>query len=198
MKPDRVTDEDGEIVSFESSALITEDYASKLGLTTPSEAVGTVIRQVNRNRDVRFRIIGIVRPVEFNSGYGESQTDLFFLKDPDNWIGRNSKLIARLDSAEISRTLPAIDAVWSRIESDFPIRRWFLDERYEVFYRQSQRLTLMFQTSIGVAVVVSAMGLFGVSAFSAHRRTKEVGVRKANGAATVELLPNCWTGSGVI
>lgn len=194
MTPTAERDADGNITSSETSALITEGFAKKLGVTDPQDVLGTSLKYGGSPIDIRRRIIGIVKPVEFNSGFSESETDVFFLKSVEKWgettawHGKSSKLIVRIDGADIPAILSAIDAEWAQVESDFIIRRWFLDERFETLYRQSERQSDLFRVGILVAVVVSAMGLFGLAAFSVQRRTKEVGVRKANGATTLQLI----------
>ncbi len=194
MTPTTERDADGTIVSDQTFVLVTETFTKKLGLADPADAVGTELRFSESSADVRRRIIGVVEPVEFSSGFTESQADIFFLKDVERWNetnawhGRASKLIVRIDGTNVLATLAEIDSKWSEVEPDFAIRRWFLDERFENLYRQSERQSDLFRVGITVAVLISVMGLFGLAAFSVQRRTKEVGVRKANGATTPQLI----------
>lgn len=188
MKPVAELDSSGTFIGGETPALITEGMVRKLGLTAPEDALGVTLKYAGDFASMSQRIIGVVKPVEFNSGFSESESEVFYLKDSDAWTGRQSKLLVRIAPTNIGDTLAAIDAAWARIEPDYPVQRWFLDERLELYYRQSERLADLFQVGIALAIVVSCMGLFGLAAFSAQRRTKEVGVRKANGATTPQIV----------
>lgn len=194
MTPVTERDEEGNFLSSETPALITETFARKLGVADPADILGKSLKYAGNPFEIRRRIIGIVKPVEFNSGFSESATDMFFVKDPhdwgntNGWDGRSSTLIVRVAGANLPATLAAIDTKWAEVVPDFPIQRWFLDERFEALYRQSERQSDLFRAGIAVAIVVSAMGLFGLAAFSVQRRTKEVGLRKANGATTWQLI----------
>jgi len=59
----------------------------------------------------------------------------------------------------------------------------FLDDEFDAMYRSEQRLATIFTVFAGIAILVACLGLFGLAAFAAQRRTKEIGIRKALGAS---------------
>ena len=73
--------------------------------------------------------------------------------------------------------------IWEEAEPDLPASTWFLDENVENQYRDEKAWGLTIGYASGLAVVIACLGLFGLTALSVIRRTKEIGVRKAVGAS---------------
>jgi putative ABC transport system permease protein len=97
-------------------------------------------------------------------------------------------LIVRIAPARMTQTLPAVDKVWDRMSGGQPEARYFVDQ-----YLLSQYIDTILQgTFIAVcalvAISIACLGLFALSAYTAERRTKEIGVRKAMGASSGDIL----------
>jgi len=90
----------------------------------------------------------------------------------------------KLSGRAIPQTLAQIDMLWKRMGDARPITRQFADERVQELYLSITRQTKAFAAFACVALFLSCLGLFGLSAFATQRRTREVGVRKALGAGT--------------
>jgi putative ABC transport system permease protein len=88
----------------------------------------------------------------------------------------------KLSGRAIPQTLAQIDMLWQRLGDARPITRQFADERVQELYLSITRQTKAFAAFACVALFLSCLGLFGLSAFATQRRTREVGVRKALGA----------------
>src|SRR5690606_12334174 len=85
-------------------------------------------------------------------------------------------------------TLAAIDRAWAGTGAREPINRFFLKERLEQMYLSMLRQAQAFGVLAVVTVLLAAFGLFGLAAASAARRTREIGIRKALGAKTGDVL----------
>jgi putative ABC transport system permease protein len=81
----------------------------------------------------------------------------------------------------------AMAEVWSEFNPYVPFEFTFLDQAYEKLYWRERQALLLFNVFAGLAVVISCLGLFGLAAFMAERRTKEIGVRKILGAGDWEI-----------
>jgi putative ABC transport system permease protein len=68
------------------------------------------------------------------------------------------------------------------------ITRWFLDDSFENLYQADRKQGEMFGVFVGVAILIACLGLFGLAAFTAGRRTREIGIRKAFGARTRDVV----------
>jgi putative ABC transport system permease protein len=106
-----------------------------------------------------------------------------FFVDPTNLLALN----VRIDRSAVPETLQGIDRLWKTLGDQRPIRREFLDQSIENLYRDIRRQTTLFGSFAAIALFIACLGLFGLSASTAERRTKEIGIRKAMGAATADI-----------
>jgi putative ABC transport system permease protein len=103
--------------------------------------------------------------------------------------GPGGRFFVKLRGRNIPETLQAIDHLWDGIGgSGEAIRRQFMAQELERNYRTLRQESKLVAALAGVAMFIAALGLFGLSAFAAERRTKEIGVRKAMGASRADIL----------
>jgi putative ABC transport system permease protein len=94
----------------------------------------------------------------------------------------------KLTGHQIPETLSAIDRLWMATGSKTPISRAFLEERIQTMYLAMLREAQLFGVFASVAVVLACLGLLGLAASIAERRTHEIGIRKALGADTGNII----------
>ena len=95
----------------------------------------------------------------------------------------------RLDRADLPAAVEEVKALWKRVLPEYEL--WgvrFLDESFAARYWEEQRVGLVMGWMSAVAIAISCMGLFGLVALAAVRRTKEIGIRKVLGATTSSVL----------
>lgn len=158
--------------------LIDQAAASRLGLT-PQQAVGqTIIFQKNH-----MRIVGVLADVKFGGAREPSKASVY-LYDP--------KFVAaamiRIRPDAIPRTLSFIDRAWHGFAPTKAMQRYFLDDNFGKLYQGDERQGRMFGAFVLVAIFIACLGLFGLAAFTAGRRTREIGIRKVFGARTRDLV----------
>jgi putative ABC transport system permease protein len=105
-----------------------------------------------------------------------------------NYPSGNTLLSVRLLGKKIPETLAFIDKTWASFAPNSAIERYFLDDAFENLFKADEKLGVMFSCFVGIAIAISCLGLFGVAAFTAERRTKEIGLRKAFGARTRDIV----------
>jgi putative ABC transport system permease protein len=105
-----------------------------------------------------------------------------------NYPTGNTLLSVRLLGKQIPETLAFIDKTWASFTPNSAIERYFLDDAFENLFKADEKLGVMFSCFVGIAIAISCLGLFGVAAFTAARRTKEIGLRKAFGARTRDIV----------
>ena len=94
----------------------------------------------------------------------------------------------RISDWNVSATLAFIDRTWRHFAPLSIAHRYFLSAHYKTFYRDYERQGTMLDIFVAVAILIACLGLFGLTAFSAERRTKEIGVRKIAGAREHDIV----------
>lgn len=133
--------------------------------------------------NVPYRVIGVVADFPIGTIREAVQPSVFFV-DPSDW----GLLSVKLAGQQIPETLAAIDRLWSEQSVTAPIRRMFLDGEIAKLYRDVTREREIFSGFALVAILIACLGLFSLSAFAAARRTQEIGIRKALGASTAQIV----------
>jgi putative ABC transport system permease protein len=100
------------------------------------------------------------------------------------WYGY---VFARLDTNSTPRTMAAIEQVWKKFSPDTPFNGRFLNADYDLLYWSEQRMREVFNYFTILAICISCLGLFGLAAYMAERRTREIGIRKVLGASLSRL-----------
>ncbi len=128
-------------------------------------------------------IVGLVKNYNFTPLRQKIDPLIIIFHPPSSGL-----LTAKLSGRNLTRTIGAIEEVWKRFAPDFPFRYRFLDEALDELYRAEERTGTIFRSFALLAIVVSCLGLFGLSSFLAERRTREVGIRKVLGATTAGIV----------
>jgi len=98
-------------------------------------------------------------------------------------------MMVKFRQGSIRTLLPYLEEKWDKyVSSTVPFRYEFIDERIETWYRTEQRIGQIFQYFTYLTVFIAALGLFGLAAFMAEQRTKEIGIRKVLGARISSIL----------
>jgi putative ABC transport system permease protein len=163
--------------------LVNESAVRALGLATPDAAVGLTLKIKEWSPQLQYLIAGVVPDFPVDSIRVPVQPTVYFVDQ-----SRLSMISARLSGHSIPEALAQIDRLWQRLGEPRPIERQFLDEYYEFLYSDVRQQARLFNTFTLIALIIASLGLFGLSVFSAQQRTKEVGIRKAMGAGTREIM----------
>jgi putative ABC transport system permease protein len=164
----------------EGHVVLNESAARKAGFATPAAAVGQLIFGYG-NRPLE--IIGVVPDFALDAIHKLISPAVYGVYPPSF-----EYLSVKLNGREIPETLASIDRLWTRLGDPTPIRRFFLDERVQTLYLDVTRRARLFAIMAVVTVFIACLGLFGLAAFTAARRTKEIGIRKALGAGRGDIV----------
>jgi len=128
-------------------------------------------------------IVGIVK--DFNFHRLTRPIDPLILRiDPR----RFEEAIIRLNPVNLEQTLAGIEETWREYYPGEPFEYTFLDEEFDKMYRAEERMGTIFNYFAVLALIISCLGLFGLSSFIAELRTREIGIRKAHGSSVMNIF----------
>jgi putative ABC transport system permease protein len=162
----------------DSNAVIINEAAAKLLAT--DDLINKHLYRIKGFADgvSSHTIIGVVKNFNFNS-LRDMITPLVLRLGND----KNSMAV-RIKSPDIAATLTQIKNKWESITPADPFTYSFLDEEFNKLYLSEQRTGKIFFTFAALAILIACLGLFGLTAYAATQRTREIGIRKVLGATT--------------
>jgi putative ABC transport system permease protein len=173
------------LVERGSRIVINELAARRLGFDDPADAIGRQVRAAlveNEHGLVPVTIIGVVRDSRFRSVRLPVDPIMFANADKAHQF-----LIVRY-RGDPRPVRAGVEQVWRRIATDVPFEARLSDEIVGELYAADEARAKTFAAFALLAVIVACLGLFGLAAFTAERRTKEIGIRKVLGARTLDVV----------
>ncbi len=172
----------------ESAAYILNESAAKfLALESPVGAALTGrIYNGTTWGEKQAKVIGIVRDFHMASLHTEIQPVAFSLSTPQTT--RLRLMVIKLNGAQLSSTLGFIENIWRQLVPQRPFIFNFMDENVQQLYSAEKRFLRVFLTFTGLAILVTCLGVLGLSAYTASQRRREIGIRKVLGASVPGLL----------
>jgi putative ABC transport system permease protein len=164
---------DGEAV------VLNEAAVRALGWRSPEAALGETVALQGEARAV----VGVVQDYHFQSLHHRIAPLVLTLQrhTPTN-------VLVRLRATDLAAALASLQASWEDVASGQPFTYSFLDDTVEALYRADTRWGQVVGYAAALAMLIACLGLFGLAAFSAEARTKEIGVRKALGASVSGIV----------
>ncbi len=157
----------------------------KIGFKSPQEAIGKTIRGGLFDEEaglVPITIIGVVKDSRFRSI--RTPIDPLFFESTTQ--GQDAMIIRYKGDPAAVRA--RVEKVWKSITSDVPFEAKFSEEIINDLYKAEDGRAKLFAAFSLLAVIIGCLGLFGLAAFTAERRTKEIGIRKVLGARTWDIV----------
>ncbi len=176
--------------------VVNQSFVRALGLLSPQAALGRVIVWHYRPAEAATtvepppsssEIVGVVPDITFGSVRDAIPPTYYYVAAKTNLL-TSVVLNIKLDPNRIPATLPAIDKVWDRVSGGLPVQRYFADQFMLRLYIDTLIQGAFIAVCALIAVSIACLGLFALSAYTAERRTKEIGVRKAMGASSGGIL----------
>ena len=171
---------DRTLISDSVNYIVNETAASKFGFKN-----GTADQDLTM-WDRKGKIVGVVK--DFNFGSLHSPIEPLILHIPRSANNQFGCLLVRAKEQQTAQALKAAERVWQQYAAGYPYKYSFLNQDWENFYKAEGQRGKVFNSLAALSIFISCLGLFGLSAFSAERRTKELGIRKVLGASVPGLV----------
>jgi len=166
-----------------ASMVVSMSLVEQVGWGTAEQALGRTMTLGRGDGSVVLTVIGVVEDVQFSS-VRQPKVPTVFVAYPED----ASLLVVRVAGGALPAVLDRIDALWRETYPRRPVNRQFLDDQIELLYATERRQAKVLGVFAGLAIIVACLGLFGLAAFQAERRTKEIGVRKILGASVPAIV----------
>jgi putative ABC transport system permease protein len=158
----------------DSTSIILNETAVKfMGIKDP---VGTTIQRFGKS----LQVIGVVKDFHFESLHEPIKPCYMFL-------ATGNIIVASVQANDQRQTIAAIESLYEKYNAGFPFTFNFLDEAYQKQYDTETRVSALSKYFAGLAIIISCLGLYGLAAFTAQKRRKEIGVRKVIGASVSNI-----------
>jgi putative ABC transport system permease protein len=136
--------------------------------------------------DKQFKIVGVIKDYHQESLKKIIKPILFFYGY--NWMSDIGYYSVRINSPDLKNTIRQIEEIWKKIYPEDNFKYFSLDDNFNAQYRSDNAFGRIFFMFTGFTIFVAAIGLFGLALYTARQRTKEIGIRKVNGARISEIL----------
>jgi putative ABC transport system permease protein len=170
--------------SDSASVILNEEAVKQIGWKDP---VGKWLDYPGGN-DVHFKVVGVVKNFNVQSLQAAMIPFALFHVSSKTYGPNANNIVTKIQSPDLPRVISQLESKWKSFVSAEPFDYNFLDTEFDSQYRSEQRLGSIFSIFAGLSIFIACLGLFGLSAFMAERRTKEIGVRKVLGASVQNVV----------
>jgi putative ABC transport system permease protein len=169
--------------SDSTNIILNETAVRDLGLSDP---IGMTF-YLWSDQELPHKVIGVVKDHHWESKHAEVRPMALMRLGCRGW-STPRYMSVRYMAGDFSKVLQVLEDQWKALVPQIPFQYEFLDEHYEAIYNNEKQTRSLLYFFAGIAIFISCLGLFGLASFMADRRTKEIGIRKTNGATTSNIL----------
>ncbi len=172
---------DKQFVTDSTSVIINESTLKVLGVG-PEEALGMRLSQdIELDTPQFYTVIGVIKNFHYESLREEIGALGLFLRNS------TGNIAVKLGPGDYSNTIAGIEGIWNRMAPGQPFSYRFMDDSFNSTYQAEQKLGQIFMVFTTLSILIACLGLFGLAAFNAQKRTKEIGIRKVLGASAGQI-----------
>jgi putative ABC transport system permease protein len=168
------TDQDGGVI-------INRKLSDEYGFENPEQAIGQELHWITKGRDLH--VVGVIENFHHESPRAEIEPMMIHLRPTTT--GYYS---IRLESGDIENTLAKLENLWPKYHGENPFDYFFIDAYYAQQFEKQVQLKRVFVIFSIIAIFIACFGLYGFIRQSLNSRTREIGIRKVNGAKVHEIL----------
>jgi putative ABC transport system permease protein len=174
------------------SVVLNESAARVLGFARPADAVGKTVSWTRWSASTDptklppprpSQVVGVVRDFTLGSIRTAIEPTVYHVEPSSTGV-----VLFKLDGRAIPETLAAINRLWRQTGNGAPAQLAFENQAMQALYADVITQGIVIAVCAGLAIFIACIGLFALAAFTTERRTKEIGVRKAMGASTLNVV----------
>ena len=175
-----------------TGVVVNETFVRKFGIENPIGA------EIPGDRPNNLRILGVVRDFHFSTLHDPIHPLVLTMQPfqpPSSSVSNRSyqlpsiqRIILRLAPEEIPATMRMVERLWATLAPDLPFEEEFVRDDIDRLYHDDRRWSRVVAAAAGLAIFLAVMGLLGIVSLHVAQRTREIGIRKALGATTTQIL----------
>jgi len=170
-------------VKSDSLSVVINEAAARL-LEIDKLGATRLMKPSGENDFNYMNIVGIVKDFHFQSLHEEIQPMVF----TNLTFNIEGYITVRLKQENMQDNIRELSNLWSQFAGDYPFDYYFFDDDYKKIYRTEQQTGSVFLVFSFLAIIIACLGLFGLVSYTASQRTREIGVRKALGSTSGEII----------
>lgn len=157
--------------------IITQSLEKLMG---KESALGKILWNSGDTSNTKLTVVGVVNDYVYGNMYGKPDPVVFICTSPVH----TNKMYLRIKShINIAQALAKIETVMKKNNPAYPFNYKFVDDQFNQMFLSETLISKLSRVFAALAIIISCLGLFGLAAYTAERRTKEIGVRKVLGAS---------------
>lgn len=165
-----------EFASNEDAVILNETAIKAMGMEDP---IGKTIFHYTGNK----KIVGVVKDFSIGSLHSQVEPAIFLYRPESAHL-----IMARIEGDSVSQTMQQMEKLYSEFNSEFPFNPIFVDQDYQALYASEQRIAALSKYSAILAIIISCLGLFGLTAYTTEKRLKEISIRKVLGSGVWRIV----------
>jgi len=170
---------------FQEKYILNQSALKVLGIQNPQDAIGKSFQFKFMAPELfqKGKVIAVIGDLHYGDMFSKEKPLVLAAKNLFN-----STFIAKIDPNRKAEALQALKKEWESLAPDHPFKYEFVDDLYEqIYFNQYKEMRALTLFSI-ISIILSILGMFALSSFSIQHKTKEIGIRKANGSTSLEIL----------
>src|SRR5262249_9565654 len=139
---------------------------------------GVIVRSAQQ----RHKVVGVVKDFHYTSAKDKIAPLMIYYR------GYSPETLVKVNTRELPALIDDLKKNWVAFNPDVPFSYYFVDDKFARLYHVEQTTEKIFVAFMIVGLLIAMLGLYGLSAYSAERRAKEIGIRKVMGAGVQQLV----------
>jgi len=165
--------------------ILNETAARQLGFKNPADAAG---QHVSGLDGTLGPVVGVVKDFHAQNLHEKIKPFFFTIEARAGHLLSVELSSATLTASQVKSLMAKMESIFKKIYPDKIYKAQFFDESLEHLYKREQQTSQIMNIAMGIAIFISCMGLFGLAAFTANQRTREIAIRKVLGAGVPQLV----------
>lgn len=176
-----ITDISSWDIEKNGSFILNESAVKSLGWNSPKEAIGQEIITGLGGR--KLKVIGVVKDFHFTGL--QNKIEPLILEFFPNRFGTLNLTISDVD---IRASIKNVEKIWNQLFPENPFYYYFLDDDFSKLYNEEEKAGTLILIFTFLGVFIACLGLYGLTLYSAEKRTKEIGIKKVLGASVTKIV----------